>query len=111
MTPRQSKVANEVQHIVAMALLQGRVPSTLPLTRLTVMDGWISADLRVARIYLQVPSELNTPETFAEINAQLAKGIRKIVAENLATKYTPTVTFHPAEDDKSFPAPQKDLLK
>ncbi len=111
MTPRQNKVANEVQHIVALALVQGRIPSTLPLTRVTVMECWISADLRLSRAYLQVPAELNTPEFFAEANAQLAKPMRKILASGLATKYTPDISFWPAENEKSYPAPQKDLMK
>lgn len=111
MTARQSKVANEVQHVVALALVQGRIPSTLPLTRVTVMECWISADLRLSRIYLQVPAELNTPEFFAEANAQLAKPLRKHLASNLATKYIPNVSFWPAETETSYPAPQKDILK
>ncbi|RYE60690.1 MAG: ribosome-binding factor A [Hyphomicrobiales bacterium] len=111
MTARQSKVANEVQHIVALALVQGRIPSTLPLTRITVMECWISADLRIARAYLQVPTELNTPEFFAEANAQLAKAMRKIIANGLATKYTPDISFWPAETEISYPAPQKDIMK
>ncbi len=111
MTPRQSKVANQIQHICAMALVQGRIPSTLPLARLTVTDGWVSPDLRVARLYLQVPAEHNNAEFFAEANAQLGKGLRKALAEGLATKYTPNVTLFPAEDEKSYPAPQKDIMK
>ncbi len=111
MTPRQNKVATEVQHICALALVQGRIPSTLPLARLTITDGWISPDLRLARLYLQVPPELNTPAFFAELNAQTAKPLRKIIADKLATKYIPSVTFFPTEDDKSYPAPQKDIMK
>lgn len=111
MTARQNKVANEVQHIVALALVQGRIPSTLPLTRVTVMECWISADLRLSRVYLQVPAELNNSQFFAEANAQLTKPLRKILAESLATKYTPNVSFWPAETDISYPAPVKEILK
>lgn len=111
MTPRQNKVANEVQHIAAMALVTGRLPSTLPLTRLTIVDTWMSADLRLARFYVLVPAELNTPTFFADLNAQIGKSMRKHIAENLATKYVPDVTFFPAEDDRSYPAPTKPLMK
>ncbi len=111
MTPRQSKVANEVQHIAALALVQGRIPSTLPLARVTIVDTWISADLRIARFYLLLPSDLNTPSFFTDINAQLAKPLRKHIGANLATKYTPDVSFHPAEDDKSYPTATKPLMK
>ena len=111
MTPRQHKVAIQVQHICAMALVQGRVPSTLPLARVTLTDSWISPDLRVARLFLQVPPELNNPQFYADINAQVSKPLRKHLATQLATKYIPNITFFPAEDDKSYPAPQKDILK
>ena len=111
MTARQHKVASEVQHVVAMALVQGRVVSTLPLTRVTVADSWVSPDLRLGRIYLLVPQELNTPAFFAELNAQVAKPLRKILAEKLATKYIPSVTFFPAEDGKSYPTSTKEIMK
>ncbi|PZP38838.1 MAG: hypothetical protein DI585_06140 [Pseudomonas fluorescens] len=106
MTPRQNKVANEVQHIAAMALVQGRIPSTLPLSRITIIDTWISADLRLARFYIQTPNELNTEEFFRELNAQLAKPMRKHIASNLATKYVPDVQFFRAEDERSYPTAQ-----
>lgn len=106
MTARQSKVANEVHHIVAMALVQGRIPSTLPLARLTVVDCWVSADLRLARIYLQFPEGTNQDEFLHEANQQLPRAMRKVLSEQLATKYTPTVSFWPAEDEKSYPTAQ-----
>lgn len=111
MTPRQNKVANEVQHIAAMALITGRLPSTLPLTRLTIIDTWVAADLRLARFYMQVPNELNNPAFFKDLNAQIAKPMRKHIAENLATKYVPDVSFWPAEDDKSYPTVTKPMMK
>ena len=111
MTPRQHKVANEVQHVVAMALVQGRVASTLPLARLSIVDSWVSPDLRLSRLYLLVPAELNTDTFFADLNAQVAKPLRKILAEKLATKYIPDVAFFPAETDKSYPAPTKQMMK
>ena len=111
MTPRQHKVANEVQHVVAFALVQGRVASTLPLSRVSVVDSWVSPDLRLSRIYLLVPTELNTDQFFTDINAQIAKPMRKILAEKLATKYIPDVAFFPAETDKSYPAATKSMMK
>jgi ribosome-binding factor A len=94
MTARQHKVAIELQHQVAMALLQGRVHSTLPLARLNVVGAWISADLRLARIYLATPPELATPATFATINAEIAKPLRHYLASQLALKNTPSLSFH-----------------
>ena len=111
MTPRQHKVASEVQHVAAMALVQGRIPSTLPLMRVTVIDCWVSADLRLARLYLQIPPESETgmsqKEFFATANAQLSKPLRKHFATALATKFIPDPSFWPVEDDESFPVPLK----
>ena len=111
MTARQHKVANEVQHVVAMALVQGRVASTLPLSRLSIVDSWVSPDLRLGRMYLLVPAELNTDAFFAELNTQIAKPMRKILGEKLATKYIPDITFFPAETDKSYPTATKAMMK
>lgn len=111
MTPRQHKVASEVQHTAALALVQGRIPSTLPLARVTVIDCWVSADLRLARIYLQLPPESETgisqAEFFKQANAQLSKPLRKHFATHLATKFIPDPSFWPVEDDTSYPAPLK----
>lgn len=110
MTPRQHKVASEVQHSAAMALVQGRIPSTLPLERITVVDCWVSADLRLARLFLQVPPESETgipqKQFFLAANAQLAKPMRKYFASHLATKFIPDPSFWPAEDDLSYPTAQ-----
>ncbi|MCA3244778.1 MAG: ribosome-binding factor A [Alphaproteobacteria bacterium] len=97
MNDRQRKVAHEVQQHAAMALLQGRVHSTLPLSRLTVVTCWVSADLRLARLYLDVPSELDTPETYARATAELAKPLRHYLASHLHLKNVPALSFHPRE--------------
>jgi ribosome-binding factor A len=99
MTPRQSKVANEVHHICAAALLQGRVATTLNISRMTVVDCWVSPDLRLARLYVQLPAGTEQQAFLAEVNAQLPKGLRKVLAGQLATKYIPEVTFFPAEEE------------
>lgn len=98
MSSRQQKVALEVQRTIAMALLQGRVHSTLPLARLTLVTCWVSPDLRLARLYLQMPDSLPQAETIATANAELSKPLRKFLAENLATKFIPQLTFFPAEE-------------
>lgn len=98
MTARQSKVAHEVQRLSATALLQGRIPSTLPLSRVTVLDCWVSADLRLARLYVQLPQGTPQAEFIGELNAQAAKPLRKLLASRLGTKYIPNVSFHPAEE-------------
>lgn len=98
MTPRQHKVATEVQRLCATALMQGRVPSTLPISRMTVLDCWVSADLRLARLYVQLPQDTDQVAFLAEANAQVAKPLRKYLATHLGTKYIPDVSFFPAEE-------------
>lgn len=98
MNTRQQKVAHEVRHHVATALLQGRAHSTLPLHRLTIVDCWVSADLRLARLYLQLPPELPEEQTLATANYELAKPLRKYLADHLGTKFIPQISFFPAEE-------------
>lgn len=99
MTPRQHKVATEVQHVAALALVQGRIPTTLSLTRVAVVDCWVSADLKLARLYLQLPSGTPQAAFLAQLNAEAAKPLRKYLAEHLATKYIPQISFFPAEEE------------
>lgn len=98
MNTRQQKVANEVQSMAAMALLQGRVHSTLPLMRITIVDCWVSADLRLARLYVQLPPEMDIAQTLAVANVQIAAPLRKYLAQNLGTKFIPQISFFPAEE-------------
>ena len=93
MSPRQHKVAAVVQQAVAMALLRGDVASTLPLSRLTVADVWLSPDLRLARIYLQVPTEWNMQATLATVNAELARPLRGVLGKAMANKSIPALEF------------------
>jgi ribosome-binding factor A len=97
MNDRQRKVAHEIQQHAALALLQGRVHSTLPLARLTVVAAWVSADLRLARLYLDVPTELNTPATYQTATTELAKPLRHYLATQLHLKNVPALSFHPRE--------------
>ncbi|MBI1308379.1 MAG: hypothetical protein GC129_00775 [Proteobacteria bacterium] len=98
MSTRQHKVAREVQHLAAAALLQGRVHSTLPVHRLTVVGCWVSGDLRQARLQLTFPPEWDPAQTLAAANAQIAKPLRQYLAKNLATKSIPALTFVAAEE-------------
>jgi ribosome-binding factor A len=97
MNDRQRKVAHEVQQHAALALLQGRVHSTLPLARLNVVACWVSADLRLARLYLDLPAELANSETYARATAELAKPLRHYLATHLKLKNVPALSFHPRE--------------
>lgn len=93
MSPRQHKVAAVVQQAVAMALLRGDVASTLPLSRLTVADVWLSPDLRLARIYLQVPTEWDMQATLATVNAEITRPLRGVLGKAMANKFTPQLEF------------------
>lgn len=99
MNQRQSRVSEEVRHAVAAALLRGDLHSTLPLSRLTVMAVWVSADLRQSRIYLALPEGMDEKTTLATANTELAGPMRKVLASKLASKYIPSVAFFPAEAD------------
>lgn len=98
MSQRQHKVAEEIRHILASALLQGRVHSTLPLTRLTVLDVWVSADLKLARVFLAFPENMDETTVLETANLEIAKPLRKVLADSMAGKSVPQITFWPVED-------------
>lgn len=100
MNQRQSKVAEEIRAITAMALLRGDVMSTVPLSRVTIEAVWVSADLRLARLYVSLPEGTNEKETLATLNDQVAGPLRKPLANQLATKYIPQLSFHATENDR-----------
>lgn len=100
MNQRQSKVAEEIRHITAMALLRGDVMSTVPLSRVTVEAVWASADLRLARLYVSLPEGLDEKSTLKDLNDQVATPLRKVLAEHLATKYIPQLSFYATENDR-----------
>jgi ribosome-binding factor A len=100
MNQRQSKVAEEIRHITGMALLRGDVMSTVPLSRVNVTAAWVSADLRLARLYVALPETLDEKQTLLALNEQVAIPLRKVLAKQLATKYIPEVTFHASENDQ-----------
>ncbi|HEX2859326.1 MAG TPA: ribosome-binding factor A [Alphaproteobacteria bacterium] len=97
MSQRASRVAEEVRHVVAMALLRGDIPTTLPTRALTVVDVWISADLRLARVFIQVPADADETAFIEAANEQLSKPMRKVLATQAALKSTPAIEFYSAE--------------
>ncbi|MFZ2586801.1 MAG: ribosome-binding factor A [Alphaproteobacteria bacterium] len=97
MNQRQSKVAEEIRHIVALALLRDDFGTDANTSRLTVTTVWASADLRLARVYVALPLDWNEKETLAELNALVAAPLRKVLAKQLATKYIPSVSFFVSE--------------
>jgi ribosome-binding factor A len=98
MSQRQSRVAEEIRHVVATALLRGDIPTTLPNRAFTVTGVWVSADLRLARVFLELPQNLDETQTLAAADAQLAKPLRKILAQQARLKNTPALSFHPARE-------------
>lgn len=97
MNQRQSKVAEEIRHIIGMALLRGDVPTRVDLARLTVTAVWASADLRLARVYIDLPDSWDEAATLADLNAHVAGPLRKVLAKQLATKYIPELSFFVSE--------------
>jgi ribosome-binding factor A len=96
MSQRQQKVAEEVRHVIASTLLRGDIPTTLPTRSLTVVDVWVSADLRLARVFIDMPPDFDTKAVTAAANEQLAKPLRKALASQAALKNTPAIQFFPA---------------
>ncbi len=99
MTQRQMKVAEEIRHIAGMALIRGDIPTRLATARITITAVWVSADLRQSRLYVALPADWNDAETLAQLNNDVAKPLRKVLARDLATKYIPDVTFWKTEND------------
>lgn len=97
MNQRQNKVAEEIRHVVGMALLRGEIYSRVDLSRVTVTAVWASADLRQARIYVAMPSTWKVAPALADLNAYVAVPLRKVLAKQLATKYIPALTFFESE--------------
>jgi ribosome-binding factor A len=98
MNQRQRQRAEQVRQLVAMALLRGEVHSTLPLARLAVVDVWVSADLKIARLFLSLPAEMDEKTTLDKANAELSGPLRKLLATQLGGKFTPSITFWPLAD-------------
>lgn len=98
MNQRQMKVAEEIRHIVAAALLRGEIPTTVDVARVTVTDVWASADLRLARLYVALPDGEDEAATLAALNQQVATPLRKVLARQLATKYIPQLSFWATEN-------------
>jgi len=101
MTQRQMKVAEEVRHHAAMALLGGRLTSTVDLTRVTLVDVWVSPDLRLCRLYSELPEGWDMTATLDTLNAEITAPLRKYLAVHLATKFIPAPTFWPATENDS----------
>jgi ribosome-binding factor A len=90
---RQLKVASQIQRIVAMVLLRDvadpRVDGLVSVTRVQ-----ITPDLRDARVFLSVLGGSRTPATVLEGIHSAARHIQAEVAENLALRFAPRLSFH-----------------
>lgn len=88
MGQRQHRVAEKVRHIVAKALVQREWVAPMDTTLLVVDDVWMSADLKIARVFI---SGLTTPLDAASVKElnQHAAPLRKHLGRELGTKYTP----------------------
>lgn len=103
MSQRQHKVAEELRHHAATALLGGRLTSTIDLTRVTVLDVWVSPDLRLCRLYIELPEGWDMDATLKTLNHEIVGAMRKYLATHLATKFIPAPTFVSAvNDDERF---------
>jgi ribosome-binding factor A len=90
---RQLKVAAQIQRIVAIVLLRDvadpRVDGLVSVTRVQ-----ITPDLRDARVYLSVLGGARTPATVIEGIQSAARHIQGEVAQGLALRFAPRLSFH-----------------
>jgi ribosome-binding factor A len=90
---RQLKVASRIQRIAAMVLLRDvadpRVDGLVSITRVET-----TPDLREARVFLSVLGGTHTPATVLEGIRSAGRHIQAEVADNLALRYAPRLSFH-----------------
>lgn len=89
---RQNKVNAQIQRIVATVLLRDvadpRVDGLVSVTRVDV-----TKDLREAKVYLSVLGGQKTPETVLQGIKSAGRHIQSEVAEQLALRYAPRLTY------------------
>jgi len=90
---RQLKVAAQIQRIVAMVLLRDiadpRVDGLVSVTRVE-----ITSDLREAKVFLSLLAGTRPPATVLEGIKSAGRHIQAEVADGLALRYAPRLTFH-----------------
>jgi ribosome-binding factor A len=90
---RQLKVASQIQRVVATVLLRDiadpRVDGLVSVTRVEV-----TPDLREARVFLSVLGGARTPATVLEGIESAGRHIQREVADGLALRYAPRLSFH-----------------
>jgi ribosome-binding factor A len=103
---RQLKVASQIQRIVATVLLRDiadpRVDGLISVTRVE-----ITSDLREAKVFLSILGNSRPPATVLEGIKSAGRHIQSEVAENLALRYAPHLSFHLDESLKK----QAEILK
>src|SRR5947208_6862487 len=89
---RQKKVAAQIQRIVAVVLQRDvadpRVDGLVSVTRVEM-----SPDLREGKIYLSVLGGSRTPETVLQGIKSAGRHIQSEVADNLAMRFAPRLTY------------------
>ncbi len=90
---RQLKVASQIQRTVAMVLLRDvadpRVDGLVSVTRVEV-----TPDLREAKVFLSVLGGSRTPTTVLEGIESAGRHIQSEVAEQLALRFAPRLSYH-----------------
>ncbi len=90
---RQLKVASQIQRLVAMVLLRDvadpRIDGLVSVTRVQ-----ITPDLRDARVFLSVLGGTRTPATVLEGIQSAGRHIQGQVADALALRFAPRLSFH-----------------
>jgi ribosome-binding factor A len=89
---RQKKVAAQIQRIVAIVLQRDVAdPRVDGLVSVTKVD--VSPDLREAKVWLSVLGGKRTPATVLEGIKSAGRHIQNEVADNLAMRFAPRLTY------------------
>jgi ribosome-binding factor A len=90
---RQLKVASQLQRIVATVLLRDvadpRIDGLVSVTKVEITE-----DLREAKVFLSVMGGTRTPTTVLHGIKSAGRHIQAEVAEGLALRYAPRLSFH-----------------
>jgi len=90
MQNRSQRIADQVQQVLAQALL--RLSEEPLFLKTTITEVKISPDLSCAKVFIRIWDEKDIDETMDALQAR-AKYLRHILARTLNLRITPTLTF------------------
>lgn len=89
-SPRQARVAEGIKRLISRILIEGlRDPRISPLS---VTDVEVSADLKIAHIFVAIFDKENIDKTLAGLKSATPL-IRRQIADELNLRFTPNLEF------------------